>query len=138
MTELSFVDTNVFVYARDESDPAKNVIALDLVSTLWRSGYGRISVQVLSEYYAVLVGKYGVADDLIGADLEALLSWDPLPIDAEVLKQALVVRRHYKLSWWDCLIIAAALRLGCKKIYSEDLSDGGSYLGAVVVNPFKP
>jgi len=137
MTARFFVDTNIFVYARDAYDPVKQKIAAEVLQLLWESGAGRISVQVLTELFAVLTGKFGVADQIAEEELCTLVSWTPRAMDWELMAQALELRRHYRLSWWDCCIIAAAVLERCKAIFSEDLSGGGTYAGLVVINPFR-
>ena len=77
-----FVDTNVLVYARVTSDPGKHRTALDWMTGLWESGTGRLSIQVLQEYYVTVTRKLRPALSRIAAraDVRDLLAWDPVPI----------------------------------------------------------
>lgn len=136
MTAKCFVDTNIFVYSRDAHDKRKTKIAANLIYQLGTEGTGRISYQVLSEYTYVLLKKFQVNDDLIEADINNLLSWNPVPVDEHLIKLSFQLYRHYKLSWWDCNILAAAVLQECKYLLSEDLADGAFYHNLKVVNPF--
>lgn len=134
-----FVDTNVLLYSRDASEPAKQAIASKLLDELWESRCGRISVQVLNEYFVNATRKLdpGLSPEEAWDDIEALGAWGPLPLDMTILNRAFAVQRRYGLSWWDSLIVAAAEACGCAIIYSEDFSDGASYFGITVINPFR-
>ncbi len=136
MTDLCFVDTNLFVYSRDSADSGKQRRALEIIEKVWSSDTGRTSFQVLNELYTVLVYKLDADESKVREDCLRLLSWEPLPLDKAVFEQALIIRDHYKLSWWDCLIVSAALLQECGYLISEDLSDGARYLDLEVVNPF--
>jgi predicted nucleic acid-binding protein len=59
-----------------------------------------------------------------------------LPITHELILQGVSLRRRYRISHWDSTILAAALELGCKILYSEDFNHGQNYDGIQVVNPF--
>jgi predicted nucleic acid-binding protein len=138
MTALSFVDTNVLVYWRDARDPVKQGHARDWLDVLWREQRGRTSIQVLSEFYSVMTRKAGlrVARDEAWRDVQAMMAWNPQPLDAEVIRRAREIESRSHLSWWDSLIISAAQIQGCATLLTEDLQDGAEYGGVVVRNPF--
>ena len=139
MTALVFVDTNVLVYARDPRDAPKRSLASDWIRFLWNEERGRTSVHVLNEYYDVLTRKYrpSVAREDAWEDVEHYLSsWNPQPIDAEVLECARTVEARFRLNWWDCLVVAAAQVQNCVLLLSEDLQDGADYGGVIVRSPF--
>lgn len=133
-----FVDTNVFVYARDKSEPRKQRQAAALLGELWRGQLGRTSTQVLSEYYVSVTRKLkpGLPDDEAWDDIELLLRWNPQAIDRAVLTAAREIERRYRLSWWDSTIVAAAQLQDCAILLSEDLQDGADIGGVTVRNPF--
>ena len=139
MNDNIFVDTNVLLYARDASEPAKQALAAARLDELWQSRCGRISVQVLNEYFVNVTRKLdpGLSPEEAWDDIEALSVWYPQPLDMALLTRAYAAQRRYGLSWWDSMIIAAAEAAGCTRIFSEDLSDGASYFGITVENPFK-
>jgi predicted nucleic acid-binding protein len=138
MTALVFVDTNVFVYARDNRDAAKRTRAREWLEILWRDMRGRTSIQVLNEYYSLLTraAKFHVSRDVAWGDIRELLKWKPQELDGELLGQAFEIEGRYQLNWWDCLIVAAAQSQGCALLLSEDLQDGADYGGVTVRNPF--
>ena len=139
MTDLVFVDTNVFIYAKDDSDKEKRALAQDWLGVLWREVRGRTSIQVLNEYYAALTQKtrFRVSRDDAWGDVCELLEWKPQELDVDVLTQARSLEGRFLVNWWDCLIIAAAQVQGCTLLLTEDMQDGQRFDGVIVRNPFK-
>ena len=138
MSDNIFVDTNILLYSRDASEPQKQAIAAAKLAELWETRGGRLSIQVLNEYFVSVTRKIkpGLSPEEAWDDIEALSAWNPLPIDMAILTRAFAVQRRYQLSWWDSMIVAAAEAAGCTRILSEDLSHDASYLGITVENPF--
>src|SRR6266568_674841 len=138
MSELVFVDTNVFVYARDAGEPEKQRLAAAWLESLWHAQLGRTSTQVLSEYYVTVTRKLdpGMDADEAWEDVRALLAWHPQPIDGELIQRGHEVEGKYGLGWWDSLIVAAAQLQDCRLLLSEDLQDGGNYGAVTVRSPF--
>jgi predicted nucleic acid-binding protein len=138
MTEASFVDTNILVYARDPREERKQALAAGLVSRLWQERTGRTSMQVLNEYYATLTRKFKPAIDADTAweDVLTLMAWNPQPLDREILKGARDIERRYRTSWWDSLIVAAAQAQRCRTLLSEDFQHGMVFGQLTVRNPF--
>lgn len=134
-----FVDTNVWVYARDSSDRAKHAAARRWLAELWASGAGRTSMQVLNEYYVTIARRLSrpLSADEAWQDVMAMLAWSPRAIDAAVLQQARVVEQRYQFNWWDSLVVAAALLQACTLLLTEDLQDGMVISGLRVLNPFR-
>ena len=138
MTEPVFVDTNVFVCARDAGERVKQAAAEQWIRRLWIEQRGRTSVQVLSEFYTTVTRKLapGLDRDQAWQDVLALLAWDPSDIDRDLLVRARDIERRFNLSWWDSLIVAAAQSQGCPILLSEDFQDGMRFDETTVVNPF--
>lgn len=138
MTDSVFVDTNILLYARDASEPEKQTLAAKRIDQLWDGKNGKLSVQVLNEYFVNATRKLdpGLSPEEAWDDIEALAVWDPLPIDMPLLQRAYAGQHRYGLSWWDSLIVAAAEAAGCATILSEDLAHGAQYFGITVENPF--
>lgn len=139
MSDNIFVDTNVLLYSRDASEPGKQVVANARLDELWANRSGRISVQVLNEYFVNATRKLkpGLSQEEAWDDIEALGAWEPVPLDMAIITRTYAVNRRYQLSWWDSMIVAAAEAAGCTRILSEDLADGVSYFGVTVENPFR-
>jgi predicted nucleic acid-binding protein len=137
MSAFEFLDTNILVYAYDRSEPRKQQIAQGLVR---RAVAGEIaaSSQVLGEFAATLLHKLSPPaspEDLI-ALLDALGPIKLVPIDGDVVLRAVQARAQYGVHFCDGMILAAAERGGCQRIWSEDLNAGQQYFGCVVENPF--
>lgn len=133
-----FVDTNVLVYARDPDHLEKQELALAWVDHLWTAGDGRVSTQVLNEYYVTVTGRLtpGLSHAEARADIESLFAWDPQPIDTTLVQRAFEIRETAHLSHWDALIVAAANRAGCRYLLTEDLNDGQRIDAVTVISPF--
>lgn len=138
MTAKRFVDTNILLYARDASEVDKQPIAEALIRELWETRTGCVSVQVLNEYFVNVTQKLkpGLSRAEAWGDLEALHAWEPIPITYPLLVRSNRIQTRYDLSWWDSLIVAAAVDSNCNEILSEDLSSEQIYEGIPVVNPF--
>ena len=136
MTAKFFVDTNVLLYAGSHAvdDQGKRQIARAVLS----QGGIAFSAQVLQEFYAVAVSKQrlGMTHDEAVAVLRSLTAFPVCAITHEAVIEAADLRQRCQLSYWDAAILAAAKRLGCDTVYSEDLNAGQSYDGVTVVNPF--
>ncbi len=139
MSVKQFVDTNVLVYSRDTSEPEKHAIASDIMRRLWQDRTGVISTQVCNEFYVTVTRKLdpGLTPEEAWDDLDTLFAWNPILVDAACMRTARHVELRYRLSWWDCLIIAACSQVGCTQILSEDLNSHQEYLGIRVINPFE-
>jgi predicted nucleic acid-binding protein len=133
--EQVFVDTNILVYAYDRDAGLKHLKAKETIRNLWaRSIPPAISVQVLQEFYVNLTRK-GVEESHATALVEAYLRWTVVDNDKEVLLEGIRLRRRYKVSLWDALILAAAMRAGAAVLLTEDLTLGQRYEKVRVVNP---
>ena len=138
MTAPVFVDTNVFIYALDASEPEKQRQAAAWLDELWARRAGRTSFQVLQELYVNLTRKLSRPADEAEARTvaRALLAWNPSPPDGACLDRAWDLQDRYGLSWWDSLIVASAGLQGCRHLLTEDLQSGQDLSGVVVVDPF--
>jgi predicted nucleic acid-binding protein len=139
MTDPVFVDTNVLIYCRDASEAEKQQRAMEWMRHLWTTRSGRLSIQVLQEFYAVVTGKLdpGLDPEIARADVRSLLTWKPVRIEADVIEAAWLLQDRHSLSWWDALIVSAAQVAGCGYLLSEDLQAGQRFGNVVVVDPFQ-
>ena len=138
MTERVFVDTNVLVYGRDASEKEKQPKAREWIDHLWRTRSGRLSIQVLHEFYVTITEKLNakIAKSTAREDIRNLMAWHPVLLDGKLLESAWNVQDKHKVSWWDSLIVAAAHAAHCHYLLSEDFQDGRMYDNLQVVNPF--
>ena len=133
-----FLDTNVLVYAYDASHPEKQRVARSLLKT-GIAGKAVISTQVLAEFAATLLHKISppAKVDAVMKGLDALAPIRLIAPDAELIRRAVEARASYGLHFYDGMIVAAAERGGCGRIWSEDLKAGQRYFGVSVANPFE-
>ncbi|HKV82291.1 MAG TPA: PIN domain-containing protein [Candidatus Sulfotelmatobacter sp.] len=136
MTEPVFVDSNVLLYAFDRADPSKQKAARNWQTALWKSRLGRLSLQVLSEFYVNAVRIRSNASEEAREEIRDLLAWRPVVIDAVLLELGWKIQDRYRLSYWDSLIIAASKSASCRYLLTEDLQAGQDFDGVKVVNPF--
>lgn len=135
MTAPVFVDSNVLIYAVDGSNPKKHEAARLWRSELWKSRLGRISFQVLQEFYANVDRKWPAAREQVQAEIRNLMTWRVM--DADILESGWKIQERYQVSFWDSLIVAAAKAASCRYLLTEDLQEGQEMDGVVVVNPFR-
>ncbi len=138
MSDKVFVDTNVLLYARDAGQPVKQPIAQSWLAALWDQRSGRLSFQVLQEYYVNVTQKLkpGLPVEQARQDVRNLMLWNPIATDAALLESAWKLADRFKFSWWDALIVAAARRADCALLLSEDMQHGLNIDGMIIVNPF--
>ena len=137
MSAPDFLDSNVLVYAQDDSDLRKQEIARGLIR---RAVLGQmvISTQTLAEFSATLLQRYSTtfsSDKVLGI-LDALSPIKLVVPDAGIVRRAVEAHEIYGVHFYDGMIIAAAERGGCERIWSEDLNPGQKYFDVKVENPF--
>ncbi|HTP87678.1 MAG TPA: PIN domain-containing protein [Bryobacteraceae bacterium] len=132
-----FLDTNILIHAYDPGDPRKQRIARNLVRRAL-NGEVILSTQVLGEFAATLLHKMNppARPRDVAAALDALSPIRAVVPDPDVVRRAVELRAEYGLHFYDGLIVAAAERGGCSRIWSEDLKAGQQYFGVKVANPF--
>ncbi len=138
MSDRAFVDTNILVYAHDTTTGSKHQRARELVESLWSTRGGVISTQVLQELYVNVRRK--VRSPLPVAEARRLLGdylrWEVVVNTGESILEALELEDRYGLSFWDSLIVQAAIGAGVERVYSEDLGHRQTYGPVQVINPF--
>jgi predicted nucleic acid-binding protein len=136
MNAPDFLDSNVFVYAYDVSSPRKQGIAQDFIVRAI-SGEFMASTQVLAEFAATLLHKVSVKPENVNALLDTLAPIKFILPDAGIVRRAVEAHETYGLHFYDGMIVAAAERAECPRIWSEDMSAGQKYFGIAVANPFQ-
>ncbi len=134
----SFVDTNILVYAEDRDAKAKHDAARNLIVKLWDDRTGVLSVQVLQEFYVNVTRK--LKKPLTNAKaleiVEEYLTWTVVENTGKLLMNAIELQQRARLSFWDAMVVQAAIEAGCDQLYSEDLNDGQRFGSLVIVSPF--
>jgi predicted nucleic acid-binding protein len=135
-----FIDTNIFVYLFDETDDRKRIKAEQIVKAALETRNACISHQVVQETLNVLTRKLPspMTAEQAGRFLENVLAplWRIMPSPA-LYRSGLAIRARYGFSFYDSLIVAAALESGATRLYSEDLQDGQQIEGLTIENPFR-
>ena len=136
MSGVTFVDSNILIYAHDADAGAKRDRAQLALKALWDSGTGRLSVQVLQEFY-VNAQRLGtpVARTTAREVVATYAAWIREPTTAETVTRAIDISGLARLSFWDALILASAEQDGAERLYSEDLNHGQQIAGVVICNP---
>jgi predicted nucleic acid-binding protein len=133
----SFLDTNILLYSisQSPSEVLKRAKAIELLD----DDSSALSIQVLQEFY-VQATRASHSDalphELAVGLIEAWMRFRIQEMNLEVFTLALQIRESHGFSYWDCAIVAAALKLGCDRVYTEDLAHGQIIDGLAVMNPF--
>jgi len=134
-----FIDTNIFVYSFDGRNQGKSEIAKALIGDALSSGKGRISYQVIQEFLNVSTRKFETPLTATDAQIYLKAVLEPLcEVYASIglFHQALEVASRWRYSFYDSLIISAAISANCDILYSEDLQHSQSIGNLKIVNPF--
>ncbi|MEN8164922.1 MAG: PIN domain-containing protein [Acidobacteriota bacterium] len=134
-----FVDTNVLIYAYDPTNAVKHALAQSLLERLWADRAGRISVQVMQEFFNISTKKIPspLLPDQSLAILRQLANWPVYSPGPEDVFAAVELTKRASVSFWDAMILVAAHGSGSKTLWTEDLNDGESVLEVEVHNPFR-
>jgi len=138
MSGKIFVDTNILVYSRDSSESEKQSKAQKWLEFLWKNESGRLSTQVMNEYYVTVTQKLkpGLSKQQARSDLRALAVWQPLDISFDLIEASWNTQDKYQYSWWDSLIVTSALFLDCTYLLSEDMQHEHQIGDLTIINPF--
>lgn len=137
MTDRSFVDTNVWVYAVDRDEPAKQAVARALLAPSDDADLV-VSTQVLGEFYVTVTRKLAAPVEPARARqlVDRMRRLPVASLDADHVAEAIAGSQEWGISYWDALIVVAAAASGCGRLLSEDLADGATYGRVRVENPF--
>jgi predicted nucleic acid-binding protein len=134
-----FLDTNILVYAYDISSGSKHDVARNIVTDLWNSRNGVLSIQVLQEFFVSVTKKIPNPLDIktAGDMIRDFLLWEIIDNDGELMLAAIDIQSRHRYSFWDSLIIAAAVKSGASVLLTEDLKNGQIIEDVIIKNPFK-
>ncbi len=137
-----FIDTNVLLYAVDETELVKGPLTQHWLLSLSHHGAGRTNLQVLNETTSLLLRR---RREVHPADVFAIVDrfsqFGAQPVGSKDTSLARTLHLRFRYSWWDCLLLASALELGCTHFLSEDLQDGqivedGNGKSLTILSPF--
>ncbi len=138
MSRTVFVDTAVLLYAVDDQDLAKRDQARRWLATCWTGRCGRLSHQVLTEFYLQARQKFpsAVSAGDARAEVRRYQNWRPWVIDHPTVEAAWAIEARYQLGFWDALIVSSAQQQGCDSLLTDALPHGQQIDGVHILNPF--
>lgn len=136
---VAFVDSNILIYAHDLDAGVKRERAVTKLRELWDSGTGRLSVQVLQEFYVNATQKLAtpIGRSMAREVIQTYGVWIHHATTVETVTRATEISDLARISFWDALIVASAEQAGADELLSEDLSDGQTIVGIKVLNPLQ-
>jgi predicted nucleic acid-binding protein len=131
----AFVDTNILCYALDADAGEKRSRAAAVIKEIWEAGTGIVSTQVLSEWMVNLHRKGRLGWDKVNSVVEPYLCWKVVVLEPHDPLEASRIAKANRLSYWDSLLIRAAVTGGATVMLTEDLNPGQIIEGVEIVNP---
>jgi len=141
MKDKYFIDTNIFVYSFDNDNVQKRDISLNLISDALTKSKGIISYQVVQEFINVAIKKFKVPLHVDDCRKYLTVVLEPLCevySSIDLYHRAIEIVERWQYSFYDSLIIAAALKSECSTIYTEDLQHDQKIFQLQIINPFMP
>ena len=137
MTDRTFVDTNVLIYAHDVDATAKHEVAQSVLRELWSQRTGVLSLQVLQEFYVNVTRKIAspIPKDAARLVVNTYSIWCVETTPAEI-SAAFRIEDESHIGFWDALIVASAVKGGATRILSEDLNARQEISGIRIESPF--
>ncbi len=132
----SFIDSNILIYAEANDESAKQTVALALLRRLKLEEHGVLSTQVLQEYCNVGLRKLKLSVDHVRRQLRSHEQFEVVQVTPAIIQSALDLHQTRSLSFYDAMILQAAITSGCDTLYSEDLNAGEIVNGVKIINPF--
>lgn len=139
MNDKIFLDTNIFAYSFDFTASEKKKIATNLIKELLQNGKGVISYQVVQEFINVSYRKFSSPmnqTELTRFIEDTLIHFWEVYASQDLILSGIGIKEQYNYSFYDSLIIAAALEAGCSTLYSEDLQHKQKIYSVQIINPF--
>lgn len=133
-----FVDAGILLHAFDDLDPAKQQRARQWLTVCWERRCGRLSTQVLCEFYAGARRRFATAISAgdARAEVRRYQLWKPWPIDQATIETAWAAESRHGIDYWDALQVAAAQHLGCRYLITESIAHGTRFDRLHVLDPF--
>lgn len=137
MSGKVFIDSNTLLYSIESQDAAKARRAGEWLEYLIQSNRGVTNLQVLNEITNVLLRRRVMAPEQVFQVVDSFGPFGITPISLETVAAARLIRLRTQYQWWDCILLASAIELGCSGFLSEDLQDGHSIPGLTIISPFR-
>lgn len=140
MSGRFFLDTNIFVYTFDPAARTKATKAASLIRRAADTGEGVVSYQVVQEFFNVAFRRFSPTMTVPEAEQYLITVFRPLLAvhsSPALYISALRIKANYRFSWYDSLIVAAALEANCTTLYTEDLQDGHEIETLRIRDPFR-
>ncbi len=140
MSAVAFVDSNILIYAHDRDAGVKRERAMAKLRELWECRTGRLSVQVLEEFYVNATQRLAtpIARSTAREVIQTYGVWVRHATTVETVTRATELADLARISFWHALIVASAEQSAAEELLSEDLSDGQAIASIKVVNPLQP
>lgn len=137
--KLVFVDTSVLILSEDGADAAQRERVLAWLRELWQRRSGRISTQVLNDFYRWVTTRIQPAmpNGDARAEVRRYQHWQPWAIDHATVESAWSIESRFGLVYVDALIVAAAKAQGCELLLSLDLTHGLQLDSVQIINPLQ-
>ena len=134
-----FVDANVLIYAFDTSAGKKHTCAGQLLARFWERGTGCLSVQVLQEFFVTVTRKvaHPLTLDEAADRVREFATWRVFAPGADDVLGAIALQKQSKLTFWDAMVLQAAVESGCDVLWTEDLHHGQVIRGVRIRDPFR-
>ena len=138
MSDKTFVDTNVLIYAHDIDAGRKHDIAKGVLRELWADRTGILSTQVLQEFYVNATRKIRtpLPKPAARSVVSTYAAWCVDGITTADVTAAFQIEDDANINFWDALIVAVAARSGATRVLTEDLNPDETIAGVVIQNPF--
>ena len=137
MSDKIFLDTNILIYLFSTEDIFKQKVAKNLISEDYRNSTVVWSTQIIQEFFNVSTKKLGSDPLAVKKSIKRLDYFELVTVNFEMILEAIDLKILYKYSFWDSLVIAAALFANCDILFSEDMQHNQSVNGIRIINPFK-
>jgi predicted nucleic acid-binding protein len=132
----TFLDTNVLIYAEDESEPVKRKKAVSLIQEHKRQRTGVVSLQILQEFFATVTRKLKLDAGIARYKVEFHSRFVVAEPTVSDILAAIDIHRLHSFSFWDALVLQMAKQSGCRVLLSEDMQHVREFDGVKIVNPF--
>jgi predicted nucleic acid-binding protein len=132
----TFLDTNLFVYADDRTEPVKQRRALDLIKEHLEERTGVVSLQILQEYFVAVTKKLKLDAGIARNKVQIYSKFNVAEPTVNDILAAIDMHTLHRFSYWDALVIRMAKQAGCRVLLSEDMQHSRDFDGVKIVNPF--